>query len=169
MNKYQLRIETKSGRKTIEKVELVNALKILNSQSKVADYFEVSQMTISRAKNFLKIDHDGKSSANKSKEKRDAQSKTIKRRFKSGEIKPYWLGKKQTKESNKKNRQAHLGNKASKETRDKMSKSQKDYWERRKELAGPDGIKCSEKTRERISKAQKKRYEKLRKEKKLCA
>lgn len=74
--------------------QIRSALKEFNSQAKAAKYLGVSQMTVSRAKRKFKIDHSGRPLANRDSDKIMHQSNAMKAKFASGELVPYWLGKK---------------------------------------------------------------------------
>ena len=90
--------------------ELVDLLKRFNSQNKVAEELGCSQMTVSRAKIFFGINHDGKIIANL--EKSGRQSIKMKSLYASGKIIPYWLGKKMPKDAIEKRVSKMRGKKA---------------------------------------------------------
>lgn len=104
MNYYK----TRKGR-ILTKDEVEKSLKKYNSQKEAASYLGVSQMTISRAKIFLNIKHDGKVLANKDPDKIKRQSDSIKKGYEDGSIIKYWQGKKMSPESIEKRSKALRG------------------------------------------------------------
>jgi hypothetical protein len=113
-------------------------------------------------KQKLSLSHIGIKHSEESKIK---ESQRVKEGYKNGTIKSYWLGKHPSKETIEKNRIAHLGKKASDETRRKlslaMSKRKEKYGyinspETRKKVSDKQkGKIISKEAREKISKGHK--------------
>lgn len=82
--------------KDVPREEFESVLKHRNAQHKVAEYYGVSQMTVSRHMRRLGISHDGKAQSNI--RKAEQQSKVMRQKFASGELKPPMKGKRLSKD-----------------------------------------------------------------------